>query len=199
MMGLRMVCLWPGLPGAWYRGRTPHLVCALLAGWLASLLLLTTFVWPQWFSLGVTRLMWGVAIVAWLGVSVWEHLRFSSWFTAIPQEATEAFASAQSEYLKGNWFAAEAQLLSILHEDANDVEALLLLVSVLRRTRRWQPALRRLKQMELLDAAYRWRFEIAAERRWIQQGLERSVADLEGATDAESTIEPDESTVSPNV
>lgn len=79
-----------------------------------------------------------------------------------------AFILAQTEYLKGNWFEAEAILLEILQDFPRDAEAMLLLVGVLRHTERWQPALRRLDQLEMLDTASPWRFEINRERKIIQ-------------------------------
>ena len=170
-MGLRVICLWPGLPGAWLRGQVPQLAWAVAWGWASSMLLLATFVWPYWFSPIVNRLLWFTFIVAWCCLVAWEHWRFRGWFTLVKPQATEAFSAAQAEYLKGNWFAAEAGLLAILHEKSDDADALLLLVSVLRRTRRWQPASRRLQQLELLDAAAKWHHEIARERRLLQAGL----------------------------
>ena len=200
MAGLRLVCFWPGLAGAWYRGNGAQLITALMSAWLAVLLMLATFVWPYWFSLPLTRVLWGLAVLGWSGMIVWEHWRFRLWFSTVRPEATEAYAAAQHEYLRGNWFAAEAGLLSILHDKADDADALLLLVSVLRRTKRWQPALRRLQQLELLDASYRWRFEIEAERRSIQRGMEdaggQKVANssetpmLDTANDGDSAFEP---------
>ena len=180
-MGLRLVCMWPGLPGTWYRGRAFELCAALAAAWLAVLLMLATFVWPHWFSVAVVRLLWSASLLGWLIAAIWEHIRFPSWFTTIPQQATSAFSLAQQEYLKGNWFASEAQLLTILHENSEDAEALLLLVSVLRRTGRLQPAMRRLQQLELLDAAIRWRHEMGTERRLLERALVDSGA---GAPDA---------------
>jgi hypothetical protein len=177
-----MVCLWPGLPGAWYRGEIAQLLGALASGWLAMVLLMATFVWPLWFSPLVTRSLWFLATTGWLALTVWEHWRFAGWFARVTPGTTEAFAEAQCEYLQGNWFAAEATLLTILHDTAEDAEALLLLVSVLRRTRRWQPALRRLQQLELLDAARRWSHEIATERRLLQKGLEQSRGTQEDET-----------------
>lgn len=105
-----------------------------------------------------------------------------------------AFTQAQEEYLRGNWFAAEARLLAILHAESRDVEALLLLISVLRQTRRWQPALRRLKQMELLDGSHPWRHEIAREKGLIERAIAAaSEADGSEALDrgmvAEQTVE----------
>ncbi len=55
-----------------------------------------------------------------------------------PLEAKDSFLAAQVDYLAGNWFEAEAKLLQILHEYPRDAESHLLLVGVLRHTRRFQ-------------------------------------------------------------
>lgn len=96
-----------------------------------------------------------------------------------PVAGDNRFAQAQIEYLKGNWFGAESLLHAILADAPRDAEAQLLLVSVLRHSRRWAAALRRLEQLELLDTSARWRFEIRRERQLIlrrQQEHTESVA-----------------------
>ncbi len=84
-----------------------------------------------------------------------------------PVAGDDRFSRAQAEYLKGNWFEAESLLHAILADTPRDAEAQLLLVSVLRHSRRWAAALRRLEQLELLDTSARWRFEIHRERQLI--------------------------------
>lgn len=199
MLGIRAVCLWPGLPGAWLRGKVQQLLLALAATWILSFLLLATFVWPAWIGIGSLRALWGAAAIGWLGLAIRGHWQCASLQPVSTPEQAVAFTEAQGEYLRGNWFAAEARLLAILQADARDVETLLLLISVLRQTRRWQPALRRLQQLELLDGAQRWRHEIAREKEFMARALvaasEAEVTDevTESATESaatETAIEP---------
>ena len=170
-MAFRYVCLIPGLPAAWYRGMAGGLFISVLFVWSVCLLMLATFVWPAWFSLWLVRVLWSLLSVFW----VYETLR--SWasmrelLSITSEESSNKFCRAQEEYLKGNWFEAEAILLEIVHRFPRDAEALLLLVGVLRHTQRWQPALRRLKQLELLDTGSAWRFEIQQERSVIERAI----------------------------
>ena len=170
MSGIRVACLWPGLAGAWYRGVLASLFMAIVAAWGACFLLLATFVWPEWIGLGFVRLLWLAAFFVWLGVAIRDHWRVGKWLVSQTLDS-EALAAAQAEYLRGNWFEAEAKLLDVVHCQPRDAEALLLLAGVLRHTRRWQPALRRLNQLELLDTAAPWRFEIAREKKFIEKEI----------------------------
>ncbi len=167
---IRPVCLVPGLPHAWYRGNTRGLAYALAFTWSASILLLATFVWPEWIGTNFTRFLWFVLGMWWCWQTLANHWNLSKLFQEGKTPANDQrFQHAQDEYLRGNWFEAEAILLAVLADYPRDAEAQLLLVSVLRHTRRWNPALRRLQQLELLDTANPWRFEILEERKRIEK------------------------------
>ncbi len=85
--------------------------------------------------------------------------------------SSQLLVEAQGDYLRGNWFEAEAKLLQVLHLHSRDAESLLLLAGVLRRTKRHPAALRRLGQLELLDSAAGWYFEIQREKKLIEQAM----------------------------
>ena len=114
---------------------------------------------------------------------------------AKPLEAKDNFLLAQVDYLAGNWFEAEAKLLQILHEYPRDAESQLLLVGVLRRTKRFRPALRRLATLETLDSGARWRHEIRQERALIERRMAES--DAEPSTAEMATEEPAAAIASP--
>ena len=63
------------------------------------------------------------------------------------------FREALSEYLQGSWFEAETILGRLLHLYPRDVEARLLLATLLRHTRRYQEALDQLDRLERLRDA----------------------------------------------
>lgn len=195
MFALRPVCLWPGLPAAWLMGVVRGLVTSLVFCWCVCWLLLATFVWPDWISVSILRLWWIGTILTWLVATIRNCLRLPRLLATADQHSSQAFVEAQQEYLSGNWFEAEAKLLQVLQHHPRDAEALLLLVGVLRRTKRHTPALRRLGQLELLDTAAIWQYEISREKALIQLTL----ADLAAApspsdspTDStsDSTTEP---------
>lgn len=168
----RMACFWPGLASAWYRGNTTSLAIAIFSTWVLGLLLLATCVWPEWVSVGVLRGLWLLSFVVWVGATIrsqWQFARLMQ--VSKPLEAKDNFVLAQTDYLAGNWFEAEAKLLQILHDFPRDAESQLLLVGVLRHTRRFRPALRRLAHLESLDSSARWRFEITRERAIIERRI----------------------------
>ncbi len=131
--------------------------------------MLATWVWDAWWPVGAVRFSWGG-----LGVLASAH---AIWMVAkagfeAPAEDGGELSEAQDEYLRGNWFEAEALALRVLERDPNDIAAGLLLVGVLRATQRYDAALTRLHQLELLDAAAAWWFEIGRERQRIEQARE---------------------------
>ena len=183
----RITCFWPGLAAAWCRGNTSALSLAIVSMWSLCLLVTATFIWPQWGSTWTLRGLWLVAFTAWsvsTARSNWQFARLVQ--VAKPLAAKDNFLAAQVDYLAGNWFEAEAKLLQILHEYPRDAESQLLLVGVLRRTKRFRPALRRLASLETLDSGSRWRYEIRQERTLI----ERRMSEME----SESATQDDAST-----
>ncbi len=183
----RVTCFWPGLAAAWCRGNSTALSLAILSMWSLCFLILATFVWPQWVSTWALRGLWLLAIAAWIVSTVRSNWQFTRLIqVAKPLAAKDNFLLAQDDYLAGNWFEAEAKLLQILHEYPRDAESQLLLVGVLRRTKRFRPALRRLAALESLDSGARWRYEIRQERAVI----ERRMAEVdEDSAENESVVE----------
>lgn len=171
-MSFYLFCCWPGLAALWYRGMARGVLLAVLFCWLCSLLLLSTFVWPEWISVWAVRIGWLALVLTWMGSTAYSHWTLGRLLGVMDKSSQDAFTRAQEEYLRGNWFEAEAILLEMLQRFPRDAEALLLLVGVLRHTQRWQPALRRLDQLESLDSSSPWRFEMARERKYILARME---------------------------
>ena len=120
-------------------------------------------------SPGSLKLAWLATSVLWLGsamASVWH-----SW-GVVPRvlgSAEAMFRAALSEYLKGNWFEAERTLGRLLEVRPRDVEARLLLATLLRHNGRLNEALEQLARLELLEDARRWAREIEVEREVIAE------------------------------
>ncbi len=77
------------------------------------------------------------------------------------------FNRVQHEYLKGHWNEAETLLNRRIEIAQRDVEARLMLATLLRHTRRPDEATKQLKAIERLDDSIHWRFEIDRERQLI--------------------------------
>ena len=162
--------LWPGLPQLWQRGFVAGLVLAAGCAILLNLLLLASFVWVELLSPLHLRLGW-LAIGSMWTASAILSARYAGG-EAAPRGAVSTeglFREALSEYLQRSWFEAERILGRLLHLDPRDVEARLLLATLLRRTRRYQESLDQLARLELLRDAQGWTLEIAAEKRWIAE------------------------------
>lgn len=184
----RLSCFWPGLAQAWWRGSASALLAAILFGWGLSVLMLATFVWPNWFRSWLVTSCWIGMLIFWVVECVRSNWQYGTMQRdAGPVAGDNRFCQAQSEYLKGNWFEAESLLHAILADAPRDAEAHLLLASVLRHSRRWAAALRRLDQLELLDTSARWRFEIRQERRLV---LQRQQEHQEQEREPEQNAEP---------
>ena len=80
----------------------------------------------------------------------------------------DLFIQAQTEYLRGHWCETES-LLQRLVSGGRDVEAHLSLAALYRQTKRCDEARSRLRMLERLDGAEKWRFEIERERQLLER------------------------------
>lgn len=162
-----MTYLWPGLPQLWHGGLWSGLALAAGFATLINWLLLASFVWVELLSPQQLRLAWlatGGVWIALVAASAW----YGRGLAPRRAESSEAmFREAISEYLKGNWFEAERILGRRLHLQPRDVEARLMLATLLRHTERYAEALDQLSRLELQRDAGKWVREIAAEKAWI--------------------------------
>ena len=184
----RLAYVWPGLPQLWHAGFWWGLVLAAGFAVLVDLLLVASFVWVELFGPLDLRLGWLAAGSLW-GASAILSIGFH------PRERDTAsadllFREALNEYLQGNWFEAETVLARLMKSAPRDVEARLLLATLLRRTGRHDLALEQLDRLERLRDAVKWTREIARERQ--DTALARSSVELaepqRTSDDAEPTV-----------
>ena len=164
------VYLWPGLPQLWLDGAWTGLLLAALGSGLLNLLVLSTWVWSEMLTQRQLQTGWWILGIAWAGAAVvsWRvRGRRQARVTAPANEA--AFPAAMDEYLRGHWFEAESLVARLLAINPADVEARLLLATVLRRTRRYAEARGQLDVLERLQAAAAWRQEITNERQRLEE------------------------------
>lgn len=184
--------LWPGLCRLWDRGSWAGLAVAVGFTVLANSLLLATLVYRDWMATDVQLAGYAMLAVIWLLAwweSRWDRRREALESSAdsppenLPvdkrsakraQQREEWFCEAQQCYLRGDWVAAEQKLLQLLKQDAKDVESRLMLATLWRHQRRDEEALRQLDQLERLEAASEWKYEIAVEREAV---LDKKLAD----------------------
>ncbi len=165
----RLLSLWPGLCQLWLHGRWSGLVAAALFTGFVNLAIVTTFLWPQWFTSTVPVVSWLIA-AGMVTVSVWRTLRQPlESITDTPNMEEDLLPRAQVEYLRGHWFEAESLLLRLLQTNAEDVEARLMLASTYRHTRRVDDARQQLGLLRNSVGGDKWASEIESETRLLDK------------------------------
>lgn len=174
-----LLCLWPGLRDLWRHGRLGGLMTALLFAAILQTVLLTCVIWPDLISVPSRAVVCFSGLVFWLAFAA-PDLAQSADFRKLSVETVDRehlFQSAQSEYLKGNWFQAETLLGRLIQIDSEDVEARLYLATMNRHIDRLEAALDGLDQLEDVTAARRWQWEVKQERRVIARRQRELVAE----------------------
>jgi len=160
---------WPGLPELWQRGAWSGLLVAVAFGTLLNLILVSSLVWTEWLAGPVKLLMWatlGFAMVSSVVVALYGSRKGRP---AAVAAAMDLFQAAQSEYLRGNWFESELALNRLIRQRPRDVDAHLMLATLLRHTRRFDEAAGQLDRLSLLAGAERWSLEIGRERQRLSE------------------------------
>ena len=88
-----------------------------------------------------------------------------------PDISDKLFLEARNQYFKGNWFESESIINQILGESPHDIEARLLLLTLLRHTNRIEEALLQITDIQKWDEAKQWEFEIKRELELLELKL----------------------------
>jgi hypothetical protein len=162
--------LWPGLTQLWFSGAWWGLAIGCSFAWLVNLALLSTFVWTELVG-PLPRLgVWVLLLLVWTASLVLSFRQLFGGEAADSAEvAQDLFRRAQREYLSGNWIKAEQLLTQLVRINGKDIDAQLMLASMLRRTSQLTEAADRLRQLEATDGADKWRTEIQRERQLLQE------------------------------
>jgi hypothetical protein len=169
---------WPGLPQVARDGNWAALAVAIAAAILLNTLLLTTCVWSDVIAPAPRIIGWSLAGALWIAaIGYWS--RNDRRRAALASTETNNFEEAQTEYLKGNWFEAERKVSALLRRDEHDLEARLLLATLLRHTKRFDEAIHQLNLLAGLDGAHRWALEIHREGELLVEGRKQSMTGRE--------------------
>ncbi|MDE0818432.1 MAG: hypothetical protein OSA92_12275 [Pirellulaceae bacterium] len=90
---------------------------------------------------------------------------------ASPDISDELFLDARNQYFKGNWFESESIINQILTESPHDIEARLLLITLLRHTNRIEKSLIQITEIQKWDNVKQWDFEIKRELELLELKL----------------------------
>lgn len=161
-----LVYTWPGLARIWIGGAWSGICVAIGFALLFNLYLICTFVWNDLIPNGYRVLLGATTSLYWvLGwVDSNRFLGNRSWLPE-SQRQLDLFLAARGEYLRGEWEKSEELLRRILADDPRDVEARLMLATLLRHRGRIDDAREHLRRLQRLERAGYWNMEI--EREWM--------------------------------
>jgi len=146
-------------------GSWSGLALALGAAGLLDILLLASFGWSELIAPNWRISLWaafGVVWVAAVGWSIGQCRRQTAVWGQIP--GNDPFAAAMDHYLQGDYYQTEQILEGLLRRNARDLEARLMLATLLRRAGRRDEAARQLDLLGRLEGAGKWELEIEEER-----------------------------------
>jgi hypothetical protein len=170
---------------------------ALAVGFAALLnsVLLTTFVWTEWVGSTGKLASWVLVGTVWLAALVVsrrsiarQHAERQRVGEPESSAAEDLFPKAVNEYLQGNWFKTEAICQTLIQNNPRDLDAQLMLATLLRRCRRFDEAARRLDQVQRLEGAEGWEREIAQERARLAEAKKGEQADAGRGSPSQSQI-----------
>ena len=137
---------------------------ALAFAMLLDAFLIANFYWTSLITSNQRNVLlvalfgaWGFLTVA---ASFWKHHLDS----LKPEEHDATYRQTICHYLRGDWFAAESQILPYVKKYPKDVEMLLLQATMYRHTDRYEEALLVLDKLQLLQNSRYWYAEIETER-----------------------------------
>jgi hypothetical protein len=169
--------LWPGLPQLWFDGAWPGLALSIGFALLLNLLLVASLVWVELLEPGVLRFGWLALVLAWacsLVLMGWGQKARTAQIQSPTQQ--DLFRQGLGEYLRGAWFEAEALFIQVLANHPRDVDARLMVATLMRRTRRYADARLQLAELERIENAIKWQAEIEQEKQLLDQLSESSVS-----------------------
>lgn len=166
-------------PGAVRISRHEGLAGLLMAAGFALLLnvwLMTSWIWTDWAMSTVSWSLGLAAATTWL-LGWLDAQRVQRRWAEMQQQDPhlDLFLAARSEYLRGDWESAQSRLEDLLRVHPQDVEARLLLATLMRHRGEVDLGREQLRQLQRWREASRWNQEI--RREW--DLLERSPGTIE--------------------
>jgi hypothetical protein len=170
------VYLWPGLPQISQQGSWAALVVALVAALLLNVALIGSFAWPELIGHDLRIICWAGVAIVWAGcagVSIWHDRRQAN--RPHDDSNSDPLGEAINCYLRGDWFETERVLNRLLRRNQRDLEARLMLATLLRHTKRLDEATRQLNVLVRLEGAQKWELEIRREGQLITDARTRTI------------------------
>jgi predicted Zn-dependent protease len=159
------------------------LAIAVVAAVLLDVLLLVSFGWTELIGPDLRTTLWTGLGVVWVGAAVWSV----SWSRKRagdrkPEPQQDVFGEALDHYLQGDYFQTEQILEGLLRRNVRDVDARLMLATLLRHTGRLDDAARQLDTLARFEGAGKWELEIRQERELLAKAKKQPEAAAENET-----------------
>jgi hypothetical protein len=170
------VYFWPGLPQLAHYGSWAGLLLAIGATVLLNAALLGSFVWSELIASDVRIISWLCLGIVWSvsgGFSAWWDFRRRS--RPPGNGSSDPYSEALDHYLKGNWFEAERAANRLLRNNSRDLEARLMLATLLRHTKRFDDATRQLNILVRLEGSKKWEVEIRREGELLTEARNNTI------------------------
>jgi len=162
-----ILTLWPGSGGVVRQGRWSFLAIALVFGFALCGVVMLNFYWSELLSENLRRGTYAMLVILWLVLSG-KSTRLEKQCRLMrlpPPTDKDAMPDAQRHYLQGNWFEAECCLNMLRKKNPRDIEAMLMLATLYRHKERYDEAGDLLRELDRLEDAVPWKFEIRSEKR----------------------------------
>lgn len=183
---------WPGLPQLWARGSWYALGMAAVAAGFLNLALLSSFVWSELLARDLRSALWVLLGVAWIAAATfsagWPR-RLTNGGQAGPCGGT--FAEAVEHYLRGDYFQAERVLGGLLRKNVRDLDARLMLATLMRHSGRFDEAAAELDSLVRFEGAAKWELEIRRERELLTEAKAKDETAVEQDASPDATDPPD--------
>ena len=166
--------MFPGYSGLVKYGRWYFLAIALGFPLLLNIFLIVNFYWAVLITTTQRNILLIVLFGAWVALTLVASFLMHKIASLKPEEQDETLRQTICHYLRGDWFAAEAQILPYVKKFPKDVEMLLLQATMYRRTERPEEALLVLDKLQLLQDSRYWHREIETERSLITAAMQTS-------------------------
>jgi hypothetical protein len=171
------VYVWPGLPQIWRRGDWSGLVLAVVFAVLVNAALASGLVWTELelFIPAGRSILWLAIVAIWVGSAllsiVWDR-RHPDYPNPEPSlAAQDTYGEVLGLYLQQNWYEAERLVAQLLRRNGRDVDARLMLASVLRHERRFDEAAGQLDRLGRIEGSRKWDREMRRERALLAQAV----------------------------
>jgi len=164
--------MYPGYSGIVQYGHRAFLAMALGFALLLNAFLITNFYWTALITASQRNILlialFGTWVVLMIAAAYWKSRLDAA---AKPEHHDETLRQTICHYLRGDWFAAESQILPYLKKYPKDIEMLLLQATMYRHAERYEEAQMVLDKLCLLQNSQHWHTEINAERTLIAAAL----------------------------